>query len=266
MHLNIEHRTRFTFDSMVNYSIQQLHLTPKDGFGQRVKHWEIRVNGQMQPHADAYGNAAHTLVVDKPHREIEITACGEIETGLQIEPGQEVLPLPVFLRQTPLTRATREVAEFAENFRPLHGGMDMILLLSLMHAIRERIAFKPEMEIGKLVQTADVFAAGHGSGQDLAQVFISCCRHLGLPARYVSGYRFQNDGSLMHSHGWADVWLGGEWHSFDIAYGQLANGIHVRLATGLDARDASPVNPAPSLGEAMLSSTISAQSLAQAQQ
>jgi transglutaminase-like putative cysteine protease len=266
MHLNIEHRTRFTFDSMVNYSIQQLHMTPQDGFGQRVKRWEIRVNGQMRPHADAYGNTAHTLVVDKPHREIEITACGEIETGLDIEPGQDALPLTVYLRQTLLTRASRELAEFADNFRPLTGSMDMILLFSLMHAIRERIAFKPEMEIGKFVRIADVFAAAHGSGQDLAQIFIACCRHLGAPARYVSGYRFQNDGSLMHSHGWADVWLDGKWHSFDVAYGQCANGIHVRLATGLDARDASPVNQAANFGASVLSSTISAQSLAQAQQ
>ncbi|WP_054773578.1 transglutaminase N-terminal domain-containing protein [Methylogaea oryzae] len=86
MHLTIEHSTRYVYDAPVDYSIQQLRLTPRDGFGQRVKRWHLRVNGQMQQHADAYGNAIHTLVVDRPHHEVTITACGEVETGLDLRP------------------------------------------------------------------------------------------------------------------------------------------------------------------------------------
>lgn len=37
MKLNIEHRTRYQFDAPLSYTIQQLRLTPQDGFGQRVK-------------------------------------------------------------------------------------------------------------------------------------------------------------------------------------------------------------------------------------
>lgn len=266
MLLNIEHRTRFVFDTLQNYSIQQLHLTPQDGFGQRVKRWEIRVNGQIRPAADPYGNTMHTLVFDTPHREIEITARGEVETGLELEPAEDGMPLQVYLRQTALTRPCAELAELAESFRPLSGDVDMMLVLSLMHVVRERIEFGAGYESLKLRSAADVFASGVGSGQEMALAFIGACRHLGAPARYVSGYRFQKDGSQLRSHGWADVWIDGAWHSLDVAYGQRANGIHVRLAAGLDARDASPVTQAPRFGESVLTNTISAQSLAQSQQ
>ena len=35
--------------------------------------------------------------------------------------------------------------------------------------------------------------------QDHAHVFIACCRHLGVPARYVSGYLFTEDQSEVAS-------------------------------------------------------------------
>ena len=62
MNLNIEHRACYEFDMPMAYTIQQLHLTPQDGFGQRVKNWDIRVNGKLQSYADAFGNTTHTLV------------------------------------------------------------------------------------------------------------------------------------------------------------------------------------------------------------
>ena len=67
MRLNIEHHIHCTYPGAVGYTIQQLRLTPPRGFGQRVKHWEIQVNGRMQPYADTYGNLAHTLVVEGLH-------------------------------------------------------------------------------------------------------------------------------------------------------------------------------------------------------
>ena len=48
--------------------------------------------------------------------------------------------------------------------------------------------------------------------------------------------------SLMESHAWADVYLPeAGWVSFDVSNGVRASEYHVRLATGLDYKDASPV-------------------------
>ena len=48
--------------------------------------------------------------------------------------------------------------------------------------------------------------------------------------------------SLMESHAWADVYLPeAGWVSFDVSNGVRASEYHVRLATGLDYKDASQV-------------------------
>jgi transglutaminase-like putative cysteine protease len=105
----------------------------------------------------------------------------------------------------------------------------------------------------------EAFSLGQGVCQDHAHVFIACCRAIDLPARYVSGYLFTEDGSLMQTHAWADVFVAGEgWQSFDVSNGCRAGETHVRLATGLDYRSASPVSGMRSGGgvEGMASSVI----------
>jgi len=242
MQLNIEHRTHYRYSDLVNYTIQQLRLTPSDGFGQRVRHWEIRVNGHLHRFQDAHGNATHTLVLDNPHDEICIVATGEVETGLPCDAGQQRLPLEVYLRRTELTGMDAKLQKFADKFARYADDATDTWLDDLMHAIVKRV---PYARGNTAVNTdaATAFRLGAGVCQDHAHIFITCCRYLGLPARYVSGYLFTQDGSLMESHAWADVHRrDGGWRSFDVSNGCRTNGVHVRLATGLDYRDACPVS------------------------
>jgi transglutaminase-like putative cysteine protease len=242
MNLNIEHRTRYTYTDPVSYTIQQLRLTPQDGAGQRVKRWEIRVNGHLQRFNDSHGNAAHTLVIDKPHDEIQIIASGEVETGLDQQSHDNRLPLPVYLRQTALTEADTALRKFTDRYTAYLQDSSALWLEDMMHAILKKV---PYVRGSTSVATpaAEAFAQGGGVCQDHAHIYLACCRHLGIPARYVSGYLFTQDGSLMESHAWADVWCGERgWHSLDISNGMPTNGVHVRLAVGLDYRDACPVS------------------------
>ena len=79
--------------------------------------------------------------------------------------------------------------------------------------------------------------------QDHAHVFIACCRYLGIPARYVSGYihepRFPE--SQVAGHAWAEAWVVDRWRSFDVTNGGPAGEHHVRVAVGPDYLDACPV-------------------------
>ncbi|MCB5185276.1 transglutaminase family protein [Methylobacillus gramineus] len=240
MQLNINHRTHYLYTDIVNYTIQQLRLTPQDGFGQRVRRWEIRVNGHLQRHDDTYGNAAHILVLDTPHEEINILATGEVETGLDTPPAYDALPREIYLRTTGLTEIDASLRQFAQQFGRIKP--DERMLDEMMHAIVDRV---PYNKGATAVDTTaiDAFKTGSGVCQDHAHIFIACCRYLGMPARYVSGYLFTNDGSLMESHAWADVWIKDTgWASFDVSNRCRTNGVHVRLATGLDYRDACPVS------------------------
>jgi transglutaminase-like putative cysteine protease len=77
--------------------------------------------------------------------------------------------------------------------------------------------------------------------QDHTHVFLACCRALGLPARYVSGYLYSQDSEHVASHAWAEVWQDGSWHTFDVTNQTRLPRHHLKLAVGLDYMDACPV-------------------------
>lgn len=242
MQLTIRHQTRFALDALVDYSIQQLRLTPQDGFGQRVKNWTLKVSGSMSRYRDTFGNTAHMLVLDRPHEEITITASGEVETDVDLPPPVDSLSLPVYLRNTPMTRPDDNVRQFALGFLPASKGVNAEVLTALMRGIHERIALP---RCAGLVPKSAVqtLADGHGQSHDMAHLFIACCHALAVPARFVHGYWLNKATGEIENHGWADAWLIDQgWFSFDVANDCASNGVHVRLATGLDYRDACPVS------------------------
>ena len=233
MRLNIEHHTQYVYSSPVNYTIQQLRLTPQSGFGQHVKYWDIKVQGQLHGFEDAFGNTTHTLVIDKPHTELSVTVIGEVETGVNDYSQLQPLPLTIYLRDTALTLADEAITAFSAKFR--QKPID-----DLMHALVDKVGYiKGATEVS--TTAIEAFALGQGVCQDHAHVFIACCRSLGYPARYVSGYLFTQDGSLMQTHAWVDVWFDSAWQSVDVSNACRAGETYVRLATGLDYRSASPV-------------------------
>jgi len=107
-----------------------------------------------------------------------------------------------------------------------------------MTAIYQRMRFQPGMTHVH-TSAAHSFAQGHGVCQDYAHIFVACCRALRIPARYVGGYLFS--ANLQEAgHAWAEAWNDG-WHCFDLTHNTPCHEEHVRVACGLDYRDASPI-------------------------
>ena len=91
---------------------------------------------------------------------------------------------------------------------------------------------------------------GKGVCQDFAHIMVACCRALGLPARYVSGYMLTNPPpgqprliGCDASHAWASVYLPGlrQWLDFDPTNNRTPGEDYVTLATGRDFLDVSPM-------------------------
>lgn len=239
MQLIIKHTTRYEYAEPLMYSIQQLKLTPQDGFGQRVKQWSIQMNGEPHQHIDAYGNIVHTLVVDKNLSEINVTAKGEVETGLPQSETREKLPLTIYLRNTHLTQPDSGIEELARSIGSIQSVSD---LQSLSEKIVERVPYT-KGATNVFTTASQALETGTGVCQDHAHIFIACCRQLNVPSRYVSGYLFTERGDLLESHAWAESWIDQKgWVSMDVANCKMTNGRHVRLAVGLDYRDACPVS------------------------
>jgi transglutaminase-like putative cysteine protease len=252
MKFNIEHQTRFEFNKPIGYTIQQLRLTPENGFGQRVSNWQITVSGVSTPHIDTFGNTTHTLVMDTPHQEIIIKVTGEVETDVDLSASSnpsnrfsvsnyEDLALPVYLRDTQLTEVNDQIIQFSNQFLTKSHTVNQDMLMRLMSGISKNIVY--DKACAEHQQSAiTTLTEGIGLSQGLAHLFISCCRAFKIPARLVHGYCYNHVSQQLEYHSWADAWLlDNGWQSFDVANNARSNGIHVRLATGLDYRDACPV-------------------------
>jgi transglutaminase-like putative cysteine protease len=251
MRLSIIHETKYRYTSPANYTIQYLRLSPQSTIQQKVLSWELDLPGPARPFVDGFGNTAHVLVIDKPHQEIRIRARGEVEVE------DEPLTLPdtgphrpdLFMRSTELTAQDEALARFTQGFRLQTANSRGAALESLMAAVRDKVDYQPGATHVK-TSAAQAFARGAGVCQDHAHVFVSCCRQLNIPARYVSGYLASQNGPAnadsveteMASHAWAEAWIDGVgWQGFDVANQVRAHGRHVRVAVGLDYLDACPV-------------------------
>lgn len=246
MQIAIEHQTTYRYPGEVLHTAQYLHLTPRNNASQRVIDWQIMAPGQLTAWEDAYGNACHTLVEDRPIREIIVTAKGRVETTDRsgVLPADiDDPPVDIFLRPTSLTQATASLRDFAAGFADPIAVDRVAGLHSLMAAIRDRVEFETDASHPQST-AADVFEAGAGVCQDHAHLFIACCRRLGVPARYIGGYLFDGDQETAYvaGHAWASAWVNGlGWVSFDVANRMSGTDRHVAVAVGLDYNDVAPI-------------------------
>jgi transglutaminase-like putative cysteine protease len=248
MRLRIVHETAYRYADPANRAIQNLRLAPRGHDGQYVHNWRLDIDRDCRLDAgtDPFGNTLHSFTAEGPFSELVITAEGVIETQdtQGILSGQvERFPPAVFLRETALTVADPAIRDFADRIAAEAGSDRLALLHGLMNAIRENLRFHVDStDTG--TSAAEAFAHRHGVCQDFAHVFIASARHLGIPARYVSGYLFRPDlpGGQDAGHAWAEALvprLG--WVGFDPANGISPTDAYVRVAVGLDYLGAAPV-------------------------
>jgi transglutaminase-like putative cysteine protease len=245
MRVSIVHETVYRYRTPATYTIQYLRLWPRSSPRQRILSWKLDTPGPVRPWVDAFGNDAHVLVVDRPHEEIVVRARGQVEVveAVEPDPAEDPGPLPpaVYLRYTRLTEATGSMAELADQFRDGVSRDRRAGLEALMLGVRERVEYRPGITHAATA-AGEALAAGAGVCQDHAHLFIGCCRRLGLPARYVSGYLGASADGRMASHAWAEAWVDGEgWQGFDVANRVSPTRRHVRVAVGLDYLDACPI-------------------------
>jgi len=243
MLLHIRHDTLYRYDRPVKHSVQSLRLTPRTETGQRVLSWTLAAPGRQSQQVDAHGNVMHLLTIDEPHEGIHITVSGTVETEEVEESAPSnrgrLSPL-VYLPDTLLTRSDEALADFAATHGTKDPGRDDAMTLAL--AVRGAMDY-----VSGVTEVSDTaaraFSLHRGVCQDHAHVMIACCRALGVPARYVSGYLLTARDDHIASHAWVDVWLArhDRWLAIDVTNGVPGGLQHCRLAVGRDYLDACPV-------------------------
>ncbi len=247
MLLKVFHRTTYRYERPLSYGLQELRLTPKSRPGQDVLRWTTHVEGGNREAEFDDHHMNHVMLISfagEGHR-IVVTSEGEVatsDTGGILGRHQGFAPLWLFERTTELTRPgplTRRLV------RGLAQEVPEVLprLHELSARIREAVAYRVGTT-GPDTTAELAIEQGCGVCQDHAHIFLAGARALGIPARYVSGYLMMNDRVEQDAtHAWVEAHIEGlGWVGFDVSNGISPDERYVRVATGLDYREAAPVS------------------------
>lgn len=248
MRIRISHDTVYRYANPPAGVIQTLRMTPRNHDGQYVGAWRIDISADCRVDAqeDSFGNLTHTFTVDGPVSELSVHIEGEVDTddthGV-IRGAIERFPPTLFLRETPLTAPDAALRDLAVAAKAAAQTDTLSVLHALLAAVHAEMTF--DVDPTHAATTAqESFAIRRGVCQDLTHIFIACARSIGIPARYVSGYFFRNDGVVEQSagHAWAEAHVEGlGWVAFDAANKISATDAHLRVAIGLDYLGAAPI-------------------------
>ena len=247
MLLKISHLTRYHYDEPVQYSLQQVRLTPKSRAGQSIVSWRTTIEGGIKELEFEDHNNNHVVLVSVKdgQTELSIHSEGEVETtitnGIVGEHGGYA-PLWYFRRATPLTQPGVHLRKLVKS---LGDAFDNDI--ERMHALSGIISTAVAYEAGRThseTTAEDALGNGHGVCQDHAHIFITAARLMDYPARYVSGYLMMNDRVMQDAtHAWAEAYIQGiGWIGFDVSNSISPDERYVRIATGLDYKDAAPIS------------------------
>jgi transglutaminase-like putative cysteine protease len=239
--LSVYHATTYRYAESVSRSTQYIRLTPVSNGRQRVLEWQLDLPTRSIELLDAFGNLTNLMTLSTAHDSIAMVVTGTVEVP-EVDDGEpaDLVHPRVFLRETELTALDEPLRSFCEPMRKLVGSRPLIGANDLVTAVQQVMTVKPGVTDAETT-AAQAFKLQGGAIQDQVHVFLACCRHLGLPARYVSGYAYTPDRAGVASRAWAEVWISNRWVEFDVSLGSNAAGGHIKLAVGLDYRDACPV-------------------------
>ncbi len=237
----------YRYEAAPSYALQQLRMTPKSRAGQNVISWDVALEGATQEalFEDQHSNKVILTSAQQGAVEFVTTCTGEVETtnnsGVV---GQHAgfAPLWYFKRQTTLTEPGPLTKALAKEFANDAGDT-----LAMVHALSKRISETVKYETGETDSGTTAETAleiGRGVCQDHTHILSSVARLMDMPARYVSGYLMMNERVDQDAgHAWAEVYiepLG--WVGFDASNGISPDERYVRVATGLDYKDAAPIS------------------------
>jgi transglutaminase-like putative cysteine protease len=261
MRIRVSHEIIHRFAPQARTVNQILRLTPLSFDSQYVLRWRIDVDadGALRETEDAHGNAvasySHHGLIDR----LAVRAAGEVETSDAagvVRGAVERLPAEMYLRESLLAHVNGALRGFAAE--AASGAADPLdSMHRLMSALHETIAYHPD-EKDAAGSAAEAFALRRGRGRDFAHIFIACARFLGVPARFVCGYRVAGEGAeRAGAHDWAEAHvpdLG--WVAFDATAPICPDERYIRVAVGFDGQDGAMTRSTHSGGEEKVETAI----------
>jgi uncharacterized protein (DUF2126 family) len=269
IHVALNHVTRYRYDRPVHLGPQVIRLrpapharTPVHAYSMRVAPAKHFVNWQQDPQSNYL---ARVVFPDKTREfEIDVDLVAEMSVinpfDFFLEPSADSIPFrydvsqvrelgPYLVKMQP----TPLFSEYLDSI-PRAPRQSVEFLVELNGQLAKHIRYLIRMEAG--VQTPEeTLQNASGSCRDSGWLLVQLLRHLGLAARFVSGYLIQLtpdvkslDGpsgpaaDFTDLHAWCEVYLpGAGWVGLDPTSGLFAGEGHIPLACTPLPDSAAPV-------------------------
>jgi uncharacterized protein (DUF2126 family) len=269
IHVALNHVTHYTYDRLVNLGPQVVRLRPCPHSRTRIISYSLKVgpethfiNWQQDPQA----NWLARLVFPEKTREfrVEVDLVAEMSVinpfDFFLEPYAEEISftyeawqrheLEPYLHKLPAGPKLQAYIDSVSR-EPLRS---VDFLVAINARVQQSVGYTIRMEPG--VQTPEeTLTKATGSCRDSAWLLVQLLRHLGLAARFVSGYLIQLtadvkslDGpsgpekDFTDLHAWCEVYLpGAGWIGLDPTSGLFAGEGHIPLACTPEPSSAAPV-------------------------
>ncbi|MFM2450702.1 MAG: hypothetical protein RIS44_3152, partial [Pseudomonadota bacterium] len=258
IHVALNHVTHYEYDRPINLGPQVVRLRPAPHSRTRILSYSMRVlpgehfiNWQQDPQSNYLARLVFPKKTTQFRIEIDLVAEMAVLNPFDffLEPSAENFPfsydeslateLAPYLVKSPLS--PKFAAYLASIPREKKHTNDF--LVSLNQQLQKDISYLIRLEPG--VQTPEeTLVNGSGSCRDTGWLLVQLLRHLGLAARFVSGYLIQlksdvksldgpsgTEVDFTDLHAWCEVFLpGAGWIGLDPTSGLLAGEGHIPLA------------------------------------
>ena len=272
IHVALNHVTHYRYDRRVALSPQVVRLRPAPHCRTPILAYSLSVEPALHFvnwQQDPFANHLARLVFPEMTTEFKVTVDLVAEMSVYnpfdffLEPGAEQFPfgytselrreLAPYLVTTEAT--PRFAALLASIDRKPQATIDFLVGINqrLQRDVRYLIRMEPGVQAPELTLTN-----ASGSCRDSGWLMVQLLRHLGLAARFVSGYLIQLkpdvkslDGpsgteiDFTDLHAWCEVYLpGAGWIGFDPTSGLMAGEGHIPVACTPEPSSAAPVSGA----------------------
>jgi transglutaminase-like putative cysteine protease len=261
---SIIHKTNYSYDYEATESYSQLKISPLETLCQTVNFHSIKTSPDVPlfTHTDYFGNKVCEFSVPFRHNSLEIISHSEVTL---FEPSSEALQSRMKIKDA--------IEYFKKNDLEFYDYLNPSTFIPITPTIREfakhildpeRFLTEAIVDLNQMFTKEFKYRTGStnintpidevlqkrmGVCQDFAHTMIAALRSVGLAARYVSGYIESYDPNSKielvgaeQSHAWVDVYIPNFfWFGLDPTNNMFSSSKHMRIGTGRDFNDVSPV-------------------------
>jgi len=266
--LHVQHKTTYVYKKPVEFGEHRLMSRPRDSHDLRLLGTTLKIDppaSRVRWIHDVFGNSIAMVTFNQPAQKLVF------ESGFRAEhfPAEpQALEVEEYATRFPFNYAAEDAMDLAHTrdrhyddpehkidawakgmLEKTEGGETLAVLAAMTKAIKQQFKYAARDAVG-VQSPLETLRLESGSCRDFAVFMMEAARSLGLAARFVSGYLYDEKligagGGLVGggaTHAWAQVFLpGAGWVEFDPTNALIGGRNLIRVAVARDASQAAPL-------------------------